>query len=292
LYAYSLGPEGQPRTTVPVDEQLMTAAQAALDVTAVRDLRAGGQKTVRLVARDGEELVLKVIAVESGLPDALRRAKREVELLQQIDHPNVVKVASDLVELGDPVRGAAWLEEYLEGDDLGDLIGSEWPWDDVARMGRDVSSGLAALHAAKVVHRDLSVNNVRRLTDGSYVVLDPGFARHLLRSDLTFGGQPGTPGFFSPEHLQSYSGAPSPASDVFCVGILMFLLLTTRLPIPFTGDGPDYVSRLSRGETEDLTALRPDLPGPAVGLVKRCLHPQPARRPRNGSRLAEEIEAL
>lgn len=277
---------------MPVDEDLINAAMKALGVTPVSELRSGGQKTVRLVARDGEEAVMKVIAMDSSHPDALRRAQREVELLQEVSNDHVVKVASDLVELSGSTRGAAWLEEYLDGDDLGDLVGDQWSWDDTVAMGRDVAEGLSALHAVKVVHRDLSVNNIRRLTSGRYVVMDPGFARHTLKSDLTFGGQPGTPGFLSPEHLHGYSGAPTAASDVFCVGILMFLALTGHLPIPFSGDAGDYVSRLSRVEALALEQFRDDIPEGVAALVQRCLHSQPARRPRNGQRLVESLERV
>jgi len=277
---------------MPVDQPLLDEAMKALGATPVRALREGGQKTVWLVSKDEEQLVLKVIAIDSTLPDALRRAQREVELLQSVDNPHVVKVASDLVELGNPPRGAGWLEEFLDGEDLVDIVGPQWSWEDTVAMARDVGTGLAALHAVKVVHRDLSANNVRRLSSGSYVVMDPGFARHTLRSDLTVGGQPGTPGYLSPEHLQAYSGSPTAASDVFCVGILMFLALTGQLPIPFTGDAADYVSRLSRAEILDLEATRGDLSDEAIELVQRCLHPQSARRPRNGRRLVEALEDL
>lgn len=279
-------------SSVPVDDELLNEAMSVLEVTSVRDLGSGGQKTVWLVARNSEELVMKVIAIDSGAPDALRRAQREVELLQRVDDPHVVKVASGLAEIGDPIRGAAWLEQYLEGEDLAALVGSEWAWDDVATMALDVARGLGALHAVKVVHRDLSSNNVRRLASGQYVLMDPGFARHTLLSDLTVGGQPGTPGFLSPEHLLAYSGVPTPSSDVFCVGILMFLTLTGHLPIPFTGDAADYISRLARVEALNLESFRSDLPDDVIRLVGRCMHPQPARRFRNGQRLAEALEAL
>lgn len=275
---------------MPVTQELIDEAAALHGVTVMRPLRPGGQKTVLLTERElGEQLVLKVIAIGSSQPDALRRARREVELLARIDHPNVVKVASDLGELRDPPEGAAWLEEYLEGDDLSDLLGSPWDWADVKRMASQVAEGLAVLHADKVVHRDLSANNVRRLTAGSFVVMDPGWARHLDASRMTVGGQPGTLGYVSPEHLNGYSGAPTPASDVFCVGILMFVTLTGQLPIPYTGDLGDYVNRLTSVTTLDLPTLRSDLDPAVIDLVRRCLHPQSARRYRNGTGLAEAL---
>jgi serine/threonine-protein kinase len=265
---------------------------AALRVTDVRELRAGGQKTVRLVDRAGVEVVMKVIALESGAPEALDRAQREVDLLQGIDNDHVVKVASALEQLGSPVQGVAWLEEYLEGEDLSDHLGPQWDWDAARTMAVEVADGLSAIHAVKVVHRDLSANNIRRRSDGHWVVMDPGFARHTLRSGLTVGGQPGTPGFLSPEHLQSFSGAPTPASDVFCVGILIFAALTGQLPIPYAGDLADYLDRLSRVEATAVEALRADLSPERRAIVRLMLHPQSARRPKNGAQLAEALEGL
>jgi serine/threonine protein kinase len=275
-----------------VDQQLIDAAAAALNVTVVEALKEGGQKTVLLTERTGERFVMKVIATGSTLPDALKRATREVELLKSIDHPNVVKVASELVELGETPDGVAWLEEHLEGEDLSEALTERWEWDVTKAMALDVARGLSAMHDVKVVHRDLSSNNVRRLTTCRHVVMDPGYARHTEKSQLTGHGQPGTPGFLSPEHLQAYSGAPTASSDVFCVGILMQLALTTELPIPYTGNQGDYATRLAAVTVTDIGTIRQDLDAPVLAAIRRCLHPQPARRFRNGSRLASALENL
>jgi serine/threonine protein kinase len=277
-----------------VDDALFAAALDALDVEDVSPIGApGGQKTVRHVRKHGEDLVLKVIAVGASMPDALRRAEREVELLASLHSNHVVRVASQLVELEEPVRGAAWLEEFLDGSDLSPLLGGErWRWPQVADMAIQVADGLAAGHRAGVVHRDLSSNNVRRLSDGTYKVMDFGFARHTLRSGLTVAGQPGTPGFLTPEHLNSYSGGPMPASDIFGVGVLMYAALVGELPIPYHGDEDDYVRRLSVVSMTDIESIRPDLAPNQHAVVRRCLHPQPARRYRNGTRLVEALEGL
>lgn len=276
-----------------VDDQLLDEARRALSVQSVRQLRGGAQKAVQLVrTAAGEEVVLKVVAFDGSTVEALRRAEREVELLGSLDSPYVVKVISPLIELDDPVRGAAWLEEYLDGSDLSALLFSQrWSWAETRTMGLHIARGLGVAHAAKVVHRDLSANNVRRLTSGVFKVMDFGFARHTLRSGLTVAGQPGTPGHASPEHLHSYSGAPTAASDVFAVGILMYAALAGRLPIPHEGDDSDYARRLLTVEVDDLASLRPDLEAESVAVVRRCLHPQSARRYLNGARLASALEA-
>lgn len=256
-----------------------------------RALKAGGQKVVHLVELGGRASVLKLVQVGRSEPTVLERAKREFDLLASLDHPNIVKVESELLLMGEPVEGAAWLEEYLDGDDFIDLLHTPWSWDEVLELGLAVSSGLGALHDRGVVHRDLSGANVRKISSGGFKILDPGFARHTLRSGITVGGQPGTPGYMTPEHLQAYSG-PTPASDVYAVGTLMYAAATRNLPIPWLGDEADYVARLHAATFAPLEALRPDCPPPLLAVIRRALHPQPARRYRNGSRLHEALEAL
>jgi serine/threonine protein kinase len=247
---------------------------------------------VRHVVRGGSDLVMKVIAIKSSSPTTLTRAEREVELLKSLRSSHVVRVESDLITIGAPVHGAAWLEEFLDGDDLAAHIGPHWAWADVAEMGFEIADGLAAAHEAGVIHRDLSFNNVRCLSTGTYKVMDFGFARYTLRTGVTVAGQPGTAGFLSPEHLNAYSGVPMPASDVFGVGILMYAALTGELPIPHTGDDADYVNRLSKTQIVDIGVKRPDLNNDQQAAVRRMLHPQPARRYINGRRLADALEPL
>lgn len=276
------------------DSALIADACHALEVMDRGPIGAvGGQKAVRRVQRGSSDLVLKVVAVTSSSPTTLTRAEREVDLLKSLNSPNVLKVESDLIPLGNPIHGATWLEEYLDGDDLTALLGSKWSWRDAAVLGYEVAQGLAAAHAKGVIHRDLSPNNVRRLSDGTYKVLDFGFARHTLRTGITVAGQPGTPGYMSPEHLNAYSGAPMPASDVFGVGILMFQALTAKVPIPYFGDDADYAQRLHQVQlVSDIGAERGDLRAAQQSLVRRMLHPQPARRFINGQKLAEALESF
>lgn len=275
------------------DDILVGEAVAALGLTDEGPIGAvGGQKAVRRVSRDEQTFVLKVVALEFTTDETLKRAEREVQLLASIDNPNVVRVESELVELGTPVHAAAWIEEYLDGDDLGNLIGgTPWSWADAKSMGVQVANGLAAGHEKSVIHRDLSANNVRRLSNGTYKVLDFGFARHTLRSGLTVAGQPGTRGYLTPEHLNSYSGGPMQMSDVFQVGILMYTALSGVSPYPWTGDDNEYMARLRAGARTPLETHRPDLSPEQIEVVHRALHPQPARRFRNAAALRDALEA-
>jgi eukaryotic-like serine/threonine-protein kinase len=260
---------------------------AASEVAALKD---GTQKTVRLVRMAGGLRVLKVIHVGATDQHALVRAAREVDLLQSIDSEHLVRVESPLVELGTPVVGAAWIEEYLDGQDLADSVGQRWEWAEASAMGVQVALGLAELHHRRVIHRDLSPNNIRCLQSASYKIMDPGFARHELLPPITMLGHPGTPGFMSPEHLTPLPAGPTAFSDIFSLGCLMWLTLVGEPPIPFRGDVADYAKRLSEGRVESsqiVASLRTD----RAAFLMKCLHRQPARRFRNGAEAAEAMKA-
>jgi len=267
-------------------------ACSELGVSEVGSLQDGTQKTVRLVELDGARYVLKVVSLDGSEISAQERAAREVALLADISSPHVVGVRSPLLVAPRPLAAAAWLEEYLDGHDVRELFGTQWGWAETRQMMLQLATGLAQMHDRNVVHRDLSPNNVRRRVDGTYAVMDPGYAYHELLSRLTIGGHPGTLGYVSPEHLRALPNGPIRCSDVFCVGILGFESLTTKLPILANGTGDEYLQRLARCDIGDLGAERPDLDPTVHALFRRVLHPQPARRFRHARDLARALEDL
>ena len=273
-----------PPSSSPSDAALLQEAAQAHAASLVRHLRQGGQKLVGLVNRAGTEVVLKVVRVENSATDeALHRAEREAELLASMSNPHLVKGLTVAVEHGTPPYAISWLEEYLDGEDLRDLVGTPWDPAQTFLMATDVADALAGLHVRGVVHRDLSAGNVRRLSSGSFKLLDPGFARHLNRSGLTGLWQPGTPGFMSPEHVQT-GMVPSAASDVFSLGVLMWLTLTSQLPIP-AHDLNAYTVALASRQLPGIETLRPDLSPAQASIINRCLSRQSARRYFDGTEL-------
>ena len=126
-----------------VDQALIDEAAAAFGAVVVGPLKDGGQKAVRIVDVGSERRVLKVIQLGQTSPESLQRASREVDLLQSIDSPHVVRAVSDLTVLRDPPEGAAWLEELLDGDDLAENIGSPWSCETTVALGHQVAMGLA-----------------------------------------------------------------------------------------------------------------------------------------------------
>lgn len=272
--------------------ELVHRAARELNVDGLTRLAEGGQKYAGRGISGGQEVVLKVVELKPpNAAEALERAKREVALLAGTDHANIVRVVSELVEVRvGGLHGAAWAEEFLDGEDLSAQLSVPWSWVDARRMGSDIARGLGALHSRDpvVVHRDVSPGNVRCLSDGSFKVMDPGFARHIGRTSLTGMYQPGTPGFLTPEHVPP--AKPSPASDVFAVGILLYRALTGDLPFPLTAAIDGYLVALRDRQALSVRVARPDL-GPEQGeVVDRCLQRQSARRYLDGNELAVALE--
>ncbi|WP_172405584.1 serine/threonine-protein kinase [Mycobacterium paraense] len=264
-------------------------ARLGLDNPSV--LTAGGQKIVLAGELAGAPAVAKVVLVPDG-PSAeivIKRAHREVDVLGAVTSPNVVSVLTDAVEIGDRPDAICWAEERLSGSDLAALLTSQWTEADVWSLLSDLATGLAACHELEVVHRDLSPGNVRKTDEGRYVLMDPGLARHLAKTALTGQFQPGTTGFMSPEHVPG--GRPTPASDIFALGILAYLALTGTLPVDPGVDQATYHDKLRTGSCPDIATARADITAELTGIVNRCLLRQPARRFLDGAELREAVAA-
>jgi len=243
---------------------------------ALAPLGVGGNGTVyRALDRDrSAEVALKVLHHLS--PDALLRFKQEFRSLQDIHHPNLVRM-DELVE----VAGTWFLTmELVDGPDFLGYVearpGSR-PRFDEARL-RDalgqLAAGLDALHATGRVHRDVKPSNVR-VSDGRLVVLDFG-----LVAELDVGGRArdaapvGTAAYMAPE--QARGADVGPAADWYAVGVMLYEAVTGRWPIE--GHGIELVMKKLDVDPPALRELEPAVPADLDELCRALLDRQPARR--------------
>jgi serine/threonine protein kinase len=160
----------------------------------------------------------------------------------------------------------------------------------VLRIVERLAQALAYAHAQGVVHRDLKPANVLVDLPAQVVKLaDFGLARTPDSAQTDTGVVLGTPSYMAPEQI---AGAlPTPQSDFYAVGVLLFQLLTGRLPHE-GGSMGELLMQVARQPAPDIRSLRPALSAPLAGLVAALLVKQPAQRLADGGQLAAALRDI
>ena len=175
-----------------------------------------------------------------------------------------------------------WLATaYVPGPSLSEAVAEHGPLPprSVLALAAGLAEGLAAIHAAGVVHRDLKPTNVLLAEDGPRVI-DFGISRAVEAGALTHTGLVvGSPGFMSPE--QAEGREVGPPSDIFSLGAVLAFAATGQGPFG-TGSTPALVYRVVYSPPN-----LAQLPAEVRPLIERCLAKDPAQRPTAAELLAE-----
>jgi len=255
-------------------------------------LGAGGMGNV-YKARDLEldELVaLKVLRPELvGAPGVLDRFRREVKLSRRVTHPNVARV----FDIGEH-RGEKLLTmELIDGESLAALLARERRLSvgRVAVLASAICAGLAAAHAAGVIHRDLKPDNVLIDRSGRVVLTDFGIARAIAPgADRTATSFVGTPAYMAPEQVEE--GAEIDArADLYALGAMLYELVVGEPAWQGASVLGIAVARLLR-PPPDPKVKRPDLPDALAALILRCMARDPADRPASAEAVAGVLAGL
>lgn len=210
----------------------------------------------------------------------------EARRLARLRHHNVLSVYGCGVHDG---RAGLW-SELIEGRTLADAVAAEGALSEAeaVRVARDLAQALSVVHGAGLVHGDVKAENLMRESGGRVVLMDfgaGGEARLLAAARLVSG----TPRYLPPEVLDG--APPSVASDIYACGVLLYLLLSARLPYRAT-DASALREAQRRSERPALRSLRPDLDPALCALVEQCLDNDPARRPANALALRDALAGL
>ena len=219
-------------------------------------------------------------------PRILDRFWAEARALAGLVHPHIVTVHN----LGSD-RGYHYIEmEYVQGGHtLGEALIREGPMDALraSTMVRQVVEALGAAHRAGLVHGDVKPANVLLTAGGRAKLADFGLVRDAVES-LPGGPIAGTPAFMAPE---LFDGAQaSTRSDFYAVGVMLFYLLTARLP--FAGDRIRTLIQSHRDRVApDVRLLAPETPSSVASILERCLAKAPASRFETADELAHALQA-
>jgi serine/threonine protein kinase/beta-lactam-binding protein with PASTA domain len=227
------------------------------------------------------------------------RFVREAQSAAQLHHPHVVAVHDQGFDLPQGAEsGLAFLVmELVDGGTLRDLLDDHGPLDVALALSvaEPVLSALAAAHRAGLVHRDVKPENVLigrvgQHTGGAVKVADFGLVRAVASAGTTSSSVIlGTVAYLSPEQVAT--GAASSRGDVYSAGILLYEMLTGR--VPYTGD--TAISVAYRHVNDDVprpSELRPDLPPALDDLVVRATRRDPQLRPADAGEFLTELTAV
>ena len=239
-----------------------------------------GDRTVAL------KLLHPVYAIE---PAAVQRFRREANLLAQLDHPAIVPIY-DAGLAGDQLF---LVMRYLPGGSLAELLTKQGalPPARVLALLRDLADGLDHAHAAGVIHRDLKPANLLLDARNHVVITDFGLARAVLGGD-SYAVKPesrdvvGTAAYMAPEI--GAGDKPTPASDRYSVGCLLYELLSGRPP--FSGANTSAILYQHEHKLPPPLTLD-DAAGKALSAqIQRLLAKDPAQRPSNLVSVISAIE--
>ena len=258
------------------------------------EIARGGMAQV-LLARDpsspgGRPCVLKRMLPALGRQDSFRQMfKDEARLGLSLEHPNICRTLAFVDVEDQPCIQMEWAAGLTLSEVLRRTVRERrlLPVGFVLRVAEAIVAALAYAHQdargpdgrpLRVVHRDVSPQNVMIQYDGSIRLLDFGVARSAVQSEHSEGGQiKGKFAYMSPE--QSLGLPLDDRSDVFCIGILMHEALAGR-PLFDRDDRLATVRALARGDVTDVRELRPDVPEVVSRLVRRALSSNVESRPR------------
>ena len=239
---------------------------------------AGGMAVV-YKAQDlalGRLVAVKVLREPlTGDPDFLARFQQEARAAANLAHPNIVTVH----DFGRDGGRNYIVMEFIEGKDLKTLIKENSPLrvERALDLAIQMCAGVGYAHRAGLVHCDVKPQNILVTADGRVKVTDFGIAKALstLQPGETTDIVWGSPQYYSPE--QAAGEAPTPASDVYSIGIVLYEMLAGRLPFVASTQQALAMMHL-RDEPPMLTLFNPALPENLERIVHKVLAKEPSAR--------------
>jgi serine/threonine protein kinase len=220
-------------------------------------------------------------------PKFRERFTREAQTLAVLDQPNIVHVD----DFGFDGSRAYLVMPYIGGGTLHHILRARGalPPAEISRYLEQIAAALDYAHARHVAHLDLKPLNLLVHEDGRLLLSDFGLA-HLMEQGAIEGStslQFGTPTYMAPEHLQ---GQPEQRSDIYALGIIVYQMLTGRVPF----EGSNAAAIMLKHLTEpppSLRSVRPDLPPALDAVLNRALAKRAADRYQTAGALLQDFRA-
>lgn len=257
-----------------------------------RLIGSGGMANVYLAVdlTSGSNVAVKVLKMEySADKEFIQRFDTEARAAASLSHPNIVRVYG----VGQEGQFRYMVQEYVEGITVKELIRQNGylNWRVVVPVLIQVGMALDHAHENGIIHRDIKPHNILVTKDRVAKVTDFGIARAATSNTITLtsGGAMGSVHYFSPE--QARGAMVGPNSDIYSMGVLLFEMLTGR--VPFDGDTPVAIAVKHLQEKPPVVAeFVPSIPEGLDNIVQKCLQKSADMRYRSARELVSELDAF
>ncbi|PJF41648.1 MAG: serine/threonine protein kinase [Chloroflexi bacterium] len=253
---------------------------------------AGGMAVIYKAVDEmlGRTVAVKVLRPSlTGEQAFLTRFRNEARSVANLMHPNIVTVH----DVGSDGQTQYMVMEYVEGQDLKKIIRSTGALgvERTLRLAIQICHGIGYAHRAGLVHADVKPQNILVTKEDVVKVTDFGIAQAF--SDT----QPrekqsvvwGSPHYFSPE--QAKGEKPTPASDVYAIGIVLFEMLTGQLP--YSGANQQELALAHvRSEIPLITSIDPNIPENLANVIYKVMSKEPSARYRMADQLGRILEDI
>lgn len=207
----------------------------------------------------GRQYVAKIPFLKAANP----KFRKEAAICQKLaPHPGVARLIETLEDEGKLVL----IQEYVEGKTLSDLLDQELPRPLVERVILQLIDVVAHAHKNRIMHRDIKPGNIFIRPDGTLKLLDFGVAKILGEKEIS-GTMVGSRPFMAPEQIM---GKSERRSDIWAIGVLMYLLYTGELPF-YSEVEKLLIDQILEQEPEPPRELTPEMPPDLEAIILRCL---------------------
>ncbi|MEK3887022.1 Stk1 family PASTA domain-containing Ser/Thr kinase [Bacillus sp. FSL K6-3431] len=256
----------------------------------LRMIGGGGMANVYL-AHDiilEREVAVKVLRLDFANEDEfIRRFQREAQAATSLNHENIVNI----YDVGEESDIYYIVMEYVDGTTLKQFIQQNHPVsiEKTIDIMKQLTSAVTHAHQNHIVHRDIKPQNILINHDGEVMITDFGIAMALTSTSITkTNAVLGSVHYLSPE--QARGGMATKKSDIYSIGIVMFELLTGRLP--FSGESAISIAlKHLQSDTPSPTRWNPDIPQSVENIVLKATAKDPFLRYDNTVEMHSELES-